>query len=363
MSPLRFASLAAAFTLMAAGVAACGSHGAGSLSTGGAGPAGGSTGGAGAAGGGTVTAGTGGAGGGIADAGPGGASSTDASADASDGATFDCALYGLPGNCESTTTCAGSANHTSTAGLCPGPADIECCTPYGLAFCDPAAMPRPAPNAGKTVEAPGEGGCPDGMLLVTTFCVDKYEAALVRLDTGEAWCPFDNPGTTPVRAVSVAGAVPQAYIDQVQAGEACTNAGKRLCADAEWLRACQGPAGDTYPYGDTDELGVCNDHRDLHPAIEYYGTADSWIYTELDNACIDQLPETVDPSGSRTGCVTAEGAFDMMGNVHEWTADPAGTFRGGYYVDTVENGPGCLYATTAHDTSYWDYSTGFRCCF
>ena len=39
----------------------------------------------------------------------------------------------------------------------------------------------------------------------------------------------------------------------------------------------------------------------------------------------------------------------MMGNLHEWTADPAGTFRGGYYVDTVINGNGCLYATTAHD--------------
>ena len=29
------------------------------------------------------------------------------------------------------------------------------------------------------------------------------------------------------------------------------------------------------------------------------------------------------------GRVTAEGAFDMMGNLHEWTSDPAGTFRGG----------------------------------
>ena len=52
----------------------------------------------------------------------------------------------------------------------------------------------------------------------------------------------------------------------------------------------------------------------------------------------------------------------MMGNLHEWTADPDGTFRGGFYVDTVINGPGCLYATTAHATSHWDYSTGFRCC-
>jgi formylglycine-generating enzyme required for sulfatase activity len=52
----------------------------------------------------------------------------------------------------------------------------------------------------------------------------------------------------------------------------------------------------------------------------------------------------------------------MMGNLHEWTADPAGTFRGGFYVDTTINGAGCLYRTTAHVASYWDYSTGFRCC-
>jgi hypothetical protein len=51
-----------------------------------------------------------------------------------------------------------------------------------------------------------------------------------------------------------------------------------------------------------------------------------------------------------------------MGNLHEWTADPAGTFRGGFFVDTRVNGNGCLYRTTAHDTSHWDYSTGFRCC-
>ena len=31
-------------------------------------------------------------------------------------------------------------------------------------------------------------------------------------------------------------------------------------------------------------------------------------------------------------------------------------------ADTEKNGPGCLYATTAHNTQHWDYSTGFRCC-
>jgi formylglycine-generating enzyme required for sulfatase activity len=200
------------------------------------------------------------------------------------------------------------------------------------------------------------------MIPVDTFCVDQFEASLVREDDGGAWSPYENPGTTAVRAVSVQGAIPQGYISGVQAGDACTHAGKRLCTDTEWLRACQGPSGQTYPYGNTRQPGVCNDHRDEHPAVEYYGTTNNVIYSELDNACLDQLPLSLDPAGSLSGCITAEGAYDMMGNLHEWTADPNGTFRGGYFVDTVANGNGCLYATTAHNTQYWDYSTGFRCC-
>jgi formylglycine-generating enzyme len=165
-----------------------------------------------------------------------------------------------------------------------------------------------------------------------------------------------------VRAVSVRWAVPQGYIDGDQAAEACLNAGKRLCTDGEWLRACQGPDAMTYPYGEEREPGVCNDHRGVHPAAEYFGTGEAWIFSHIDNACLNQLPESLEPTGARSECVTAEGAFDMMGNLHEWTADPAGTFRGGFYADTEKNGPGCLYATTAHNTQHWDYSTGFRCC-
>jgi len=52
----------------------------------------------------------------------------------------------------------------------------------------------------------------------------------------------------------------------------------------------------------------------------------------------------------------------MVGNLHEWTADPNGSFKGGYYMDTHKNGDGCFYTTTAHGPSYHDYSTGFRCC-
>lgn len=271
-----------------------------------------------------------------------------------------CAVLGVAGECMETTQCAAMPEHASSAGYCPGPSDIQCCTPYGTALCDPS-VPRD-PNASHTTEAPGKGGCPAGMLAVSTFCIDEFEASLVRLSDGTSMSPYENPGDTGARAVSVKGALPQGYITQVQAAQACANAGKRLCTNDEWLRACQGPAGTTYPYGNALQLGVCNDHRDEHPVIQYFGTDDSWIWSELGNACINQLPETLDPSGTRPGCVTAEGAFDMMGNLHEWTSDPAGTFRGGFYVDTVLNGPGCLYVTTAHNTLHWDYSTGFRCC-
>jgi formylglycine-generating enzyme required for sulfatase activity len=203
------------------------------------------------------------------------------------------------------------------------------------------------------------------MAKIEGFCIDRWEAHL-QLQTSPGsfkdWSPYAHPGGQVVRAVSAPGAVPQAYLSGTEAAAACKLAGKRLCKDSEWLRACRGPANWSYPYGAALALGKCNDHRSVHPAVELYGTSASWIYSKLDNACLNQLPNSLAVTGSYPGCVSAEGVWDLVGNLHEWTADPAGTFRGGFYVDTKLNGPGCLYATTAHDSSHWDYSTGFRCC-
>jgi len=269
-----------------------------------------------------------------------------------------CTVQGTAGICLDVADCDG----VSTPGYCPGPVNIQCCTPeVEPSTCDPDV--RPVPNEGLG-EAAGEGGCPDGMVAVADFCIDRYEATLLEVGDGTlaSWSPFFNPGTVRVMAVPVAGAVPQGYISGLQAAEACAERGKRLCTDTEWLRACQGPAGLTYPYGNTRQPGLCNDHRDVHPVVELFGTSASWIWSELDHPCINQLPASVDLTGARPGCVTVEDVYDMMGNLHEWTADPNGTFRGGYYVDTVINGSGCLYRTTAHNSAHWDYSTGFRCC-
>src|SRR5947208_2986309 len=38
-----------------------------------------------------------------------------------------CAVFGAPGQCITLSACASLGDHTSYAGYCPGPSDIECC--------------------------------------------------------------------------------------------------------------------------------------------------------------------------------------------------------------------------------------------
>ncbi len=239
--------------------------------------------------------------------------------------------------------------------------DVAPEAPCGPSSCTAAQLPVPTMPP---VEPPGLGGCPPGMALIPAtapFCIDRWEAAVVSNVDGAPLTPFAPPPAN-ARAVSAPGVTPQGYTSGIAAGAACESAGKRLCTDTEWLRACQGPDGWSYPYGPARVPGRCNDARPCHPAIQYFGTSASWIWSELNHPCLNQLPFGLGETGEYALCVTPEDVYDLMGNLHEWTADPAGTFRGGFYVDTVINGEGCLYKTTAHSTAHHDYSTGFRCC-
>jgi len=222
-----------------------------------------------------------------------------------------------------------------------------------------------APVTGNpTVEEAGDAGCPPGMALVDAFCIDRFEASLVHvpMDGGGPWSPYVEPGEVEVMAVSVRTATPQGHVSQLTAAAACAHAGKRLCTDAEWLRACRGPSAWTYPWGNDADPGRCNDHRDTHPLVEYYGTTEEWIWSMINQSCLNQLPASLERTASRPGCVSFEGVHDLMGNLLEWTDDPNGTFRGGSYIDSTINGPGCLYVTTAHDIHHRAFNVGFRCC-
>jgi len=214
--------------------------------------------------------------------------------------------------------------------------------------------------------------CPAEMALVDDrVCVDRWEGSLVERTTqgDRPWSPFStiDGNERRVRAVSIAGIIPQGYISGAQAVSACTASGKRLCTADEWIDACRGPEDTTFPYGAARRARVCNDDiRSVHPVAEIGALLDVepgelWR-SAMNNPLINQLSESLLPTGDRAECTNGYGVFDMVGNLHEWVDDPEGTFRGGYYMDTTRNGDGCKYATTAHGFTYHDYSTGFRCC-
>ena len=216
-------------------------------------------------------------------------------------------------------------------------------------------------------EVPGDGGagpegpCAPGMVEIAdlelgTFCIDAFEARIAGHSPYEV--PLDGV------AEVVEGEIPQAYISGEVAALACAAAGKRLCREDEWLRACRGPEGFVYPYGDLYEEDACNTEYDgTHPVVDYFGTSEGvWDLEHMNDPGINQQPGTVAVTGGFQACASWEGVMDLHGNLHEWVQDEEGTFLGGFYADAAINGEGCGYRTSAHPTSWHDYSTGFRCC-
>jgi formylglycine-generating enzyme len=213
-------------------------------------------------------------------------------------------------------------------------------------------------------------GCPAGMAdVLGRFCVDRYEASVDVVDAKGRVLRRHSPYHTLAdgvlaRARSRSGVIPQGYFSRNQAEGACEAAGKRLCTDTEWVTACKGRRPTLYPYGDDYVEGRCNDHG-VSPLRALHGGDDSpetFGIDAMNDPKLNQVPGSVARTGHFRRCKSSFGAYDMVGNLHEWTAAAGGTFRGGYYLDTRINGEGCSYQTVAHDAKYHDYSTGFRCC-
>ncbi len=211
--------------------------------------------------------------------------------------------------------------------------------------------------------------CPADMVEVGgAFCVDRYEATLEEIDEAGKIVrphPANQPvGTKRVAARSARGVVPQAYVSRDDAEGACRNAGKRLCTDDEWQRACRGTHATRYPYGTRRRAGACND-RGAEPLAAVFrrpAGKTSWDFDTMNDPRLSLVPGSLARTGRYARCTNDLGVHDMVGNLHEWTASASGTFRGGWYLDTSALGEGCDYAAVGHDAKYRDYSTGFRCC-
>jgi formylglycine-generating enzyme len=169
------------------------------------------------------------------------------------------------------------------------------------------------------------------------FCVDRYE-----------W---------PNRV----GELPRVYVDWFEAKALCSAAGKRLCRRSEWTLACEGPKRLPYPWGFVRTPSPCNIDR---ASIDFDIGAIVEPSTREDE--ITRLWQA-DPIGSHPHCISAFGAYDLSGNVDEWTDnqadDPAtrhpATLNGGYW-GPVRNT--CRLATSGHGPNFKFYQVGFRCC-
>jgi formylglycine-generating enzyme required for sulfatase activity len=252
-----------------------------------------------------------------------------------------------------------------------------------------------------TAESGAQKKCPRDAVRVGPACIDKYEGSVWRIpvsskqliakvlkgtvrlddltDAEQLGCvlpPFSQggfPGSFPnsgnwraeegskppspgVYAVSVAGVLPSTCLSWFQAEQACALAGKRLVTNEEWQRAV---AGTVDPGLGDDGASTCVTNNEVAPS----------------------------PTGSRAGCVSNWGVFDMVGNVWEWVADwdelpampcaswlagdwgclggtgassddPAAVIRGGYWPDGNFAG---VFATWAARADVAFDSVGFRC--
>jgi hypothetical protein len=154
------------------------------------------------------------------------------------------------------------------------------------------------------------------------------------------------------------GEKPTVFVTWYEAKNACENVGKRLCQRSEWTVACEGPKRAPYPYGWQRFPSPCNVSRPVEEV-----SAKRLANPSTRAAEIARLWQA-DPIGSHPDCVSPFGAFDMVGNVDEWTdnreeGDVVSTLNGGYW-GPVRNT--CRLTTKTHGPEFQFYQIGFRCC-
>jgi sulfatase modifying factor 1 len=242
----------------------------------------------------------------------------------------------------------------------------------------------------------GSGRCgPEMVDVAGRFCIDRFEATLVDARLGRPISPYFAPsraesvgalrsfeGTRPngappfpllpawqrdepfaARAEAKPGVVPNGYVSGIAAAKACEAASKRLCTLAEWQEACRGEQRRRFPYGERYEAGACNVGREAHPAHVLYGDASIHHLDPRLNLVAGAEGPLLRPTGATPRCKSdwaGDAAYDLVGNLDEWVAEPGGMFAGGFYSRaTIE---GCDARISQHPPEYYDYSIGVRCC-
>jgi eukaryotic-like serine/threonine-protein kinase len=205
--------------------------------------------------------------------------------------------------------------------------------------------PSSAPPGPPAVGMAPAGSCPAGMKLVSggafkmgTAPDDPDQASDERpLESRQvpSFCvdEFEHPNQ--------AGVFPTVNVSWLEAKEACQNAGKRLCTEEEWEKACKGAGNARFPYGNAFDADRCSTDD---AAGNDRGLAESGRFPQ---------------------CRSSYGVADLSGNVAEWTATP---YAGG--ADMTQKGGAfnrsafavrCSARLNALPSAR-SGTVGFRCC-
>ena len=176
--------------------------------------------------------------------------------------------------------------------------------------------------------------------IALDFCIDRYE--------------FPNRK----------GGHPPVMVDWYDAMGQCAAIGKRLCYESEWVTACEGPGEKPFPYGWERSAEKCNiDNPWISPDLGKAYSKDP----EVSRKELQRLDQSV-PSGSKPGCVSDYGVYDLTGNFDEWALADAdrpnkradfAALKGGAWGH-VRNA--CRPVTTSHEPEFRYYFVSFRCC-
>ncbi|RKH38164.1 hypothetical protein D7X12_27140 [Corallococcus sicarius] len=204
--------------------------------------------------------------------------------------------------------------------------------------------PTPGPSAGLGATL----NCPPDMVPVSGGSFKKGSSKEDQQSFGSsdesllASVPVESFCVDTLEFPNKPGRKPRVSVSWLDAKGLCDAAGKRLCTENEWEKACKGPGNARYSSGDTLVASACNT-----------GTAGG-------------TPGTLAASGQFDQCRFNFGPSDMSGNAAEWTST---TFPGSTEDMTIKGGSFDSPSDTSRcaarkrgATTHKDANLGFRCC-
>lgn len=173
------------------------------------------------------------------------------------------------------------------------------------------------PDAGRAEQ-------PEHSVAVDPFWIDQSEVT----NSMYRRCVRDGACASPLRRIEFDDprfeSRPVAWVDWEMAQAYCQWAGRRLPSEAEWEKAARGLEGNRFPWGQAPPDG------------HLVNFADDTLEEDWADETVDDGFEYSSPVGSYPAGASPFGAFDMAGNVWEWTAD---WYDPGWYLDRSGEDP------------------------